>query len=475
MNPQILLIDDDAAFNHKMKIGFNNYDINTTQTIENFQKALKKNSYDLILLDLKLNPKSDNLEGLNLIEPIKADHPDIPLIVVTADETTEIVVTAMKRGADDFLRKSEFDLLAWKNKFDLHIKNRILSIENKHLKSQKAGKYPFIGNSTAIKEIKKTLSILAEKSDITILITGETGVGKEVAARYLHQYSKRRDKPFVPVNLSSIQETLLESSLFGHKKGAFTGADYEREGYFRKANSGILFLDEIGDINSNLQIKLLRFLDTKTIQVVGDEKDIELDIQIVVATNKKLKKYIDDDKFRSDLYYRIKNFEVEIPPIRHRKKDIESILQHYLNQAGFGAIENILDQDVKKILTSYSWPGNIRELKNAVEASLLKMRIQKKAKVDLACLPRELINTKQEGNVKILIETPVKNELKTHIAQIELKAIEEALIKTFGQKQAAANLLDMTADQMRYKVLKWWEHAPDIVSKFPEIIKRYKL
>ena len=478
MNPSILLIDDEPSFVRKMRLGFKEYHFTEALNQEQVQQLLTKNNYDLILLDLNLDTSSNDLDGLDLIEPIKKVHPDTPLVVVTADEKTETVVTAMKRGADDFLRKSNFDLLSWKKKFDLLIENKILANENKELKNQEAQQYPFIGKSKEIQEIKNTLKILAEKPDITLLITGETGVGKEVAARYLHKRSKRRDEPFVQVNLSSIQPTLLESALFGHKKGAFTGANYEREGYFRKADGGILFLDEIGDIDANIQVKILNFIDNKTIQVVGDEKDVQLDVQIIVATNRDLKELVDNGQFRPDLYYRIKNFHIEIPPLRYRKDDIPEILSFYLRQTGYENIDKIINSDAQELLMVYDWPGNIRELKNTVDSMLLKMRIKGKTKVDEECLTDELRRLPDENRLyseeSVTIE-PNSKDLKISLAATELTAIEEALRKTYGQKQAAAELLGMSADQMRYRVLKWWKSNKTILEKYSFIKKYYNL
>lgn len=476
MKPNLLLIDDESAFVHKMQLGFKEYLFTPAKTFDQAASLLKNNQTDLILLDLNLDPTDEVLEGLEYIQPLKEQYPDIPLIVVTADEKTETVVAAMKLGADDFLRKSSFDLLSWKKKFDLLIENTRLLQENKELKDQETQKFPFIGHSAAIQEVRKTLDILAESPGVTVLITGETGVGKEVAARYLHQKSPRKNKPFVAVNPSAIPESLLESTLFGHKKGAFTGATYKREGYFRKANGGILFLDEIGDINANLQIKLLRFLENKTIQVVGDEKDIQLDVQIVAATNRNLHELVEEEIFRADLYYRIKNFQVEIPPLRYRRDDIEPVLGYYLREAGYEKIEHIIEDEVIERLKFYQWPGNIRELKNAIDAMLLKAKVKHKSRVDLSCLPEEIREPKGtpqplpgEENINI------HKDFKTQIAHSELSAIEEALKKTYGQKQAAAELLNMSADQMRYRVLKYWKIFPNILKTFSTIIKYYKL
>ena len=473
MKNSILIIDDEPDFNQKLSIGMPGFDYTEALTIKDASRQLNANDYDLILLDLNLDPATDELEGLDLIRPIKAKRQTTPLVIVTSDEKTETVVTAMKLGADDFLRKSNFDILAWKKKFELLIENQALNLRIANLESEQ---FPFIGNSSKIKEIKKALEVLADNPDVTVLITGETGVGKEVAARYLHHHSKRCKNPFVPVNLSAIQDTLIESSLFGHKKGAFTGADYEREGFFRKANGGILFLDEIAEINPAMQVKILRFLESKTIQVVGNEKDIKLNVQIIIATNKDLKGQILTGKFREDLYYRIKNFQIEIPPLRYRKEDVKDILTYYINRFGYIDHDRIISQDVKAKVLGYDWPGNIRELKNAVDYMLLRKKIKNMAIIDSDCLPEEM-QKQQDTPLRKNVQNAdgLNDSMKNEIARIELSYIQVALKRTSGQKQKAAQLLKMTLDDMRYRVKKYSEYYPEILEDYPDIKKNYKL
>ena len=473
MKSKILIIDDESSFVSKMRLAFKSFSFTEALTIPKAKQLYSHKEFDLILLDLKLTPSQNTLDGLKLIEPIKKIHPETPLVVVTSDEKTETVVKAMKLGADDFLRKSNFDLLSWKKKFELLIENKRLNAQLSNLEIEK---YPFIGNSNQIKEIKKTLEMLAKESDFTVLITGETGVGKEVAARYLHKKGKRSKKPFVAVHLSAIQETLLESALFGHKKGAFTGADYDREGFFRKADEGILFLDEIGDVTPSLQIKLLRFLETKTIQVVGGDEEIHLDVQIIAATNHNLKELIDTNKFRADLYYRLKNFEIEIPPLRQRKDDISEIFLYYLKKSGYSNLDDILEAEVKNKILNYEFPGNIRELKNTVDSMLLKAKVKQKKKVNTECLPEEIrLSYNHLHEPKGEIKTSEENDIQIKMAKIELTAIENALKQTYGNKSAAAKFLGMTADQMRYRVLKWWKIDHSLLSSFANIIEKYKL
>lgn len=470
MNYKILLIDDDPSFNKKMKYAFDEYDIRDVLSIKDAYLLLEKLEIDLILLDLNFDPESEVLEGLSYIEPLKQSQINIPLIVVTADKKTDTVVQAMKCGANDFLRKSEFDMLSWKRKFELVIENKSLNEKIRNLQEEK---FPFIGSSQKIDQIKQTLKALAVKPDITVLLTGETGVGKEVAARYLHKHGPRSDKPFVPVHLSAIQESLIESFMFGHKKGAFTGAQYDRLGYFRKAEGGILFLDEIGNINEDLQIKLLRFLESKVIQVIGEDQERELNVQIVAATNLDLKSAVDSEKFRSDLYYRLRNFEVNIPPLRERKEDIKEILSFYLTRDGYESIGQVIENNLLDFLLKYPWPGNIREMKNVVESMILKAKILRKKKVDKGCIPPEIC---ESGSTDINTASPESSgSIKEKTTDTELAMINKALRNTYGQKQRAAELVDLNADQLRYRVLKHWRDNREIVKKYSAIIKNYKL
>ena len=376
-NYNILIVDDDPEFHQQIRYAFRrNYIFEGAIDIEHLHKKLKeKAEYDLILMDLVLDDSNKKI-GLDLISEVKEQHPQIPIIVVTADREIDTVVKAMKVGAKDFLPKGDYDFEFWNQKFieiieggKLKAENRQLKAEVKRHRDQENKEYTFIGESSKIEEIKRLLRLVSGEPDITVLILGETGVGKEVAARFLHQHGARKDAPFQAVNLSAIQETLLESTLFGHKKGAFTGASRDMEGYFNQANGGILMLDEIGDINADIQIKLLRFLETKLIRPVGADQDVLLDVQIIAATHRNLQEEVEKGNFREDLYQRLKAMVIEIPPLRSRKMDIPLIMQHYL---GGVKMNELLNNKALEMLLSYNWVGNIRELKNTLNYMLLR-------------------------------------------------------------------------------------------------------
>lgn len=482
-NYNILIVDDDTEFHQQIRYAFRrNYVFEGAINVEHLRKKLEESTkYDLILLDLVLDDTKKKV-GLDLIREINSAYSSIPIIVVTADNNVDTVVTAMKHGARDFLTKKDYDFEFWNQKFteviernQLRAENKMLKEEVKKIRDQRNKEYTFVGHSGKIQEIKRILRLVSEEPDITILITGETGVGKEVAARYLHQNGARSNRPFQAVNLSAIQKTLLESTLFGHKKGAFTGATRDTEGYFSQANTGILMLDEIGDIDANIQIKLLRFLETKLIRPVGADKDIQLDVQIVAATHRDLAEEVEQGNFRADLYQRLKAMIIEIPPLRERKADIPAIMQHYM-EVDF---EELLNKEAADKLLNYNWPGNIRELKNAINYMLLRKRIFDRPQIDLECLPNEIMTySAVANNASHASDNSVERSalsIDEEHALIDLEKIEEALIIKNKVKKDVAKELGMdNTDNLRYKIKKYYDKHPHLFEQFPFIRESYK-
>lgn len=486
--PNILLIDDLPKQHEKMKRAFHKYKFDSARSSQTAKEKARKKKYDLILLDLELNPqpnKAPILDGVDLI-PYLQDK--APIIVISTHDKSTTIAKVIKEGAINFLSKDDFDVLEWTRLFDDVIKNR--DARNEPLKissnSTQTKIYPFIGESNAIQHIKKTLSLVAQNPDVTILITGETGVGKEVAARYLQQHSRRKNKPFEAINLTAITPTLLESTLFGHKKGAFTDAIKDVDGAFVRANGGILFLDEIGEINKELQVKILRVLETKTVTPVGGRQAVQLDIQIVTATNKNLKEEVTKENFREDLYYRLNVFPIEIPPLRERKEDIVPILSHHL-ESNNSSIQAIETETLQKLLI-YDWPGNVRELVNSVTSMLLKMQIYQKEKIDMECLPRDIMESKTSPKPAVQSRQSFSSkppqssspsveilDYPTQQAQIELQAMEAAFIAYNGKKGDVAKKMGKTLDTLRYAVKKYYEDYPELFVAFPKVKKAYKL
>lgn len=330
--------------------------------------AFQAEPFDVLLTDLRLPAMS----GIDILKMAKEKDPNCPVIVMTAYASVDTAVQALKLGAYDYLTKpfSPDELLAILTKIkrfkevvseNIQLKKRIKSFENRTL----------IGQSAVIRHLISTLKIIAQ-NDFTVLIQGESGTGKEVAARFLHFHSPRRPKPFVAVNCASIPETLLESELFGHEKGAFTGANKQHLGYFERARGGTLFIDDIDDMPLLMQVKLLRFLQERTIYRVGGSSEIALDLRIIAATKVDLPQLIKQKKFREDLYYRLNIIPLLIPPLRERKEDIPLLLDHFLDKLSGGAKKPLLTKAQLETLDNYSWPGNVRELEN-IAGRLLAM------------------------------------------------------------------------------------------------------
>ena len=488
-NYHILIVDDDLEFHKDTRFALQkHYVFDGAQNLDQLRQKLDRDeNYDLLLLDLVLDPSNEKI-GLKLLPEIIAKMPNVPIIVATSDGEIETVVEAMKLGASDYLHKENIDYDLWHEKFRITIEGRELKVENLRLKEEiqrfrekESEEYPFIGETAEILKIKRTLKIVSEEPNVTILLTGETGVGKEVAARYLHRHGARKDKPFQAVNLSAVQKTLLESELFGHIKGAFTGATKDKSGYFRQADGGILVLDEIGDIDFNIQIKLLRFLETKLIRPVGSDKDIKLDVQILAATHRNLKEEVEKGTFREDLYQRLKAKIIKIPPLRMRRADIPLITSHYL--AKHGHSPEIFDAETTLLLENYSWKGNVRELCNSINSMLLEKRILDKEKIDVECLPLEIKNYHPSESPDLQSKATVNGSssndnsdysIDEKKAILDLKNVESALFKRNKvKKDVAVDLGFETSDNLRYRIKTYYDKYPYLFNHFPLIQQCY--
>lgn len=489
-NYHILIVDDDAEFHKQIRYSFRRQFLFSGAVEERqlFQKLESDESFDLLLLDLVLDDTEDK-KGLELIPQLARQYPHLPVIIVTADRSIDTVVEAMKLGAKNFLVKDDFDFDYWQQKFTEVIEGSKLKEENKALRAevnrrraQDIEAFPFIGESVQIQEIKRILKLVSEEPDVSVLITGETGTGKEVAARYLHAHGARSDRPFQAINLSAIQDSLLESTLFGHRKGAFTGASRDMEGYFSQANNGILMLDEIGDIDQNIQIKLLRFLETKKIRPVGSDQDIQLDVQVVAATHRNLVESVAQGRFRADLYQRLKAMVVELPPLRSRRDDIPLLLKHYF---GVDNLDKVMTKSTQDALLSYYWIGNIRELKNAVSYMQLRARIQDKKLIDELCLPAEIQEGKTGFTPSPIISTATTTSasgggataqnIDEEHALIDLDRIEKLLIQKNRVKRDVAIAIGLeNTDNLRYRIKKHYEKHPQLFANFPTISQSYR-
>ena len=367
--PNILIIDDEKAIRKTLVeiLSFEGYQIDEAGDGDEGLKKFSEKNYDLVLCDIKM-PKMD---GIEFLEKAKQVNSDIPIIIISGHGNIETAVEAVKRGAFDYISKPP-DL----NRLLITLRNATekqeLVQETKSLKRKVSKVQQMVGESAAMMKIKDTIDKVAG-TDARILITGENGVGKELVARWIHEKSSRSSGPIVEVNCAAIPGELIESELFGHEKGSFTSAIKQRIGKFEQANGGTLFLDEIGDMSLNAQAKVLRALQEGKITRVGADKDINVDVRVIAATNKDLLKEVEEKAFRLDLYHRLGVIIIHVPSLNERREDIPALVKHFLEQVAheYGQPVKAIDKDAMKLLQEYNWSGNIRELRNVVERLII--------------------------------------------------------------------------------------------------------
>jgi len=401
---------------------------------------------DLVLTDLKM----PGMDGLALLARIRENDPDLPVVMMTAFGEVETAVRAMQAGARDYLAKpvnvSELSVIVARE-----LEHRRIRQEAGLLRARLSEKYSFeniIGNAAPMQEVFKTVSQIAS-SRVSVLVTGESGTGKELIAAAIHERSPRAKGPFVKLHCAALAESLLESELFGHERGSFTGALTRRDGRFSQANHGTLFLDEIGEISQGVQVKLLRFLQEREFERVGGNDTISVDVRVIAATNRDLEQMVAEGKFREDLYYRLNVINLEMPALRDRPSDVPLLASHFLHKY---AVENGKELrgftvEALECLTSYSWPGNVRELENVVERAVVLAR---SAEIAVDDLPAQFASTKARQGLQIPGAT---------MDEIERYAITKTLESTGGSTGEAAEILNISVRKIQYK-LHEYESAP---------------
>lgn len=369
--PKILVIEDEAAIRRVLTkiLSEENDSYQVEEAEDGLQgvEKIKNEDYDLVLCDIKM-PKMDGVEVLEAVKKIK---PEVPMVMISGHGDLETAVNTMRLGAYDYISKPP-DLNRLLNTVRNALDRKQLVVENKILKKKVSKNYEMIGNSEPINHIREMIDKVAP-TDARVLITGPNGTGKELVAHQLHEKSNRSDRPIVEVNCAAIPSELIESELFGHVKGAFTSAVKDRAGKFEAANGGTIFLDEIGDMSLPAQAKVLRALQENLIQRVGADKDIKVDVRVIAATNKDLKKEIEEGRFREDLYHRLAVILIKVPALNDRRSDIPQLLNHFANKIAEeqgSAVKTFSDKAVK-LLQEYDWTGNIRELRNVVERLII--------------------------------------------------------------------------------------------------------
>ncbi len=479
MKQRVLVVDDEDSIRWVLgrcleKAGY------TVEFGENGSEAIRKatsDNFSLIILDIKM-PDSN---GLEVLKELKLIGIDIPVIIITAQNTVKNAIEAMKRGAYDYIAKP-FNLdevkLTVERAIENHENSKKLELLRAALRETELLEphQGIVGESLAMLKIYKTIGRVAEK-DLTVLITGESGTGKELVARAIHFNSRRRDEMFVPVNIAALPKELLESELFGYEKGAFTGATIRKQGRFEDANRGTLLLDEIGDITLELQTKLLRVLEEKQFYRLGGEKPVEVDVRVIVSTNKNLEKEVEKGAFRRDLFYRLNAITIELPPLRERKGDIPVLSEHFLEKYGkeLGVGKRIISDEAKEILLKYNWRGNVRELENTIKRVLvLSSDAMITSQVLLEAAPYlEGMKVKEEDSLDELITARLLNlidltqePLPNGIYDLIMRSVEKPLIEAVlkiakGNKKKAAKILGINRNTLAKKLEDFGIHLED--------------
>lgn len=448
----ILVVDDDQGMRDFLEIMLTRegYKVKTAPGGREALNICKKNKFDLVLTDLKM-PK---FSGIDLLRAVKEISPETMILVITAFASGETALEAMKEGAYDYIEK-DFDIEDLKVIVkDALRKKGVREGDVKFIKSVENA-VSFAGMIGASKGMIKVYQLIKKVADTTanVLILGESGTGKELVARAIHEYSPRRKNPFVVINCGGIPETLLESELFGYMKGSFSGAYADKAGLFETANDGTIFLDEIGELSSFLQVKLLRAVQEKTIRRIGGADDFRVDVRIISATNQDLEERVEKGEFREDLFYRLNVIPVNVPPLRERKDDIPLLVKHFIEKYSreMGKEVNRMSSYGLELLMEYPFPGNIRELENIIERSVA-------LETTNIILPENLVITqKGETGPAAYADSDIPDEgidLAEEVARFERMLIEKALKKAQGSKTRAAQYLNENFDSLRYKIKK---------------------
>ncbi len=443
MTGRILVVEDEEKLRRVIELQLRAEGFEVDQAGSAEDALPLASSADVVLTDLRL----PGMDGLQLLTRLREQHLTPPVIVMTAFGSIEKAVEAMKAGAENFVPKpfSLDHLVAVVNKA---LANRALREENRLLKAELNSRYQFgniVGRSPAMREIFSTVERVAP-TRATVLLCGESGVGKDMIARAIHQHSPRCDKPFVKLNCTAIPENLMESELFGYEKGAFTGATTTKPGKFEQADTGTVFLDEIGDVPAAVQVKLLRILQEREFERLGSNKTRHIDVRVIAATNVDLREALEQGTFREDLYYRLNVLPINVPPLRERKEDIPFLVEHFVKKLGkdLGShVESVAPEAIERLL-QYHWPGNVRELENVIERSMVLASGTRLLASDIR-LETEHRARPATANGGFLPEGLT-------LEQYEQQLIREALRRANGNKSQAARLLGLTRNALRYRL-----------------------
>jgi len=445
----ILVVDDERSMQEFLEIFLRRegYEVTTAGDVDSALLALEADDFDLVISDVQMPGRT----GLDLLHELRDRSPDTVVIMITAYASTETAVVAMKEGAYDYITKP-FKVDEIRLTIEKALEKKLLAYENQRLRSElrsQARHRRIIGNSEPIQRVFELITQVAG-TRTNVLISGDSGTGKELVARDIHEQSDRCSGPFVAVNCGAIPENLLESELFGHVKGSFTGALYNKEGLFEAADRGTLLLDEIGELPAPLQVKLLRVIQEKTIRRVGGNQDVQIDVRILAATNRNIAEEVAAGRFREDLYYRLNVIQIAMPPLRERRDDIPLLVNHFLEKftAELSRPVHLISDEMTARLLEYDYPGNVRELENLIERAVA---LSRDGRVTIDTLPPSMAGPARPEGPHV---PPEGLDLDAALADYERALLTDALRHTGGIKKRAAQLLSVSFRSFRYRLEK---------------------
>ncbi len=448
---KILIVDDEAFIRENLEriLAEDGYRPLSTESPDEAIRIVAEEEVGLVLLDLNLGSHS----GLDVLRAMKEVDPDILVIIITGYGTVESAVEALKIGAYDYIKKPfKADAIHLIVKLALETQN--LRRRVKRLSKEESG-INMVGNSPELLQVFRQIREVAKHETATVLITGESGTGKELVAHAIHNLSPRKERPFVEINCGSLPYNLLESELFGHERGAFTDAKNRKIGLFEEANGGSIFLDEIGEMDMNLQVKLLRVLEDRKIRRLGGNRNIEINVRIIAATNADVKGAIERKEFREDLYYRLNVFPIHLTPLRDRREDVPVLLEHFLHRFSkdFNKAMKGFSREALDLMLRYHWPGNVRELRNVVERICIMHNVDQ---IRAEHLPREIWGEAPQTEVPLKFEIPPEGiVLDDVVGQLEKDLVVKAFQITGGNVAKTARILNVPRGTLRYKLEKY--------------------
>ena len=453
---RILIVEDEKLirWSIRSRLKEQGYAVEEAEDGKQAFAALREDDYDLMLLDYRL----PDTTGLEILERVRREAQELSVVMMTAYGTVENAVQAMKLGAFDYLTKpvnlDELVVIVQKALETTRLRREVHRLRSERREFH--GQVQLIGNSPAMQGVLDLIAKICNSQAATVLLEGESGTGKNVVAKAIHYGSPRSERPFVNITCSALTETLLESELFGHERGAFTDAKSQKKGLLEVADEGTVFLDEIGEMGMAMQVKLLRFLEEKTFKRVGGIRDIHVDVRIIAASNRDLEQAIREGIFREDLFYRLQVIPIRLPPLREHREDIPLLVQHFLDHFNHEFRKNTKDVEpaVLDRLMGYDWPGNVRELRNVIERIMI---LENKERIELADLPSALVTGKKGG-----ADSPPEKLGNMTLDEMEKWAIGKALEQSSQNQVRAAKLLGVSRDTLRYRMKKFGllEDAP---------------